>query len=109
MKKVILLLTLLICINLSAQVTTKTQTQFVRVFDLEGKKIGKGRTYATNDSILVLSKNEKLKELYVKEIGKIKTKRSGGHNVLVGATSGAVAIVLSTDTEKLLNEVGFDS
>lgn len=91
MKKVILLLTLLICINLSAQVTTKTQTLFVRVFDIEGKKIGKGRIYATNDSILVLNKNEKLKELYVKEIGKIKTKRSGGHNVLVGATSGVVA------------------
>ncbi len=67
MKKVILLLTLLICINLSAQVTTKTQTLFVRVFDIEGKKIGKGRIYATNDSILVLNKNEKLKELYVKK------------------------------------------
>ncbi len=91
MKKVILLLTLLTCISLSAQETTKTQTLFVRVFDLDGKKIGKGHIYATNDSILVLKKNEKLKELYVREIGKIKTKRSGGHNFLVGSATGVVA------------------
>ena len=91
MKKVILLLTLLNCINMSAQETTKTETLFVRVFDLDGKKIGKGYIYSTNDSLLVLNKNKKLKKLYVKEIGKIKTKRSGGHNVLVGATSGVVA------------------
>ena len=91
MKKVILLLTLLICINLSAQEATRTQTLFVRVFDLDGKKIGKGHIYATNDSLLVLKKNEKLKEIYVREIGKIKTKRSGGHNFLIGATSGVVA------------------
>ena len=90
-EKVILLLTLLICINLSAQETTKTQTLFVRVFDLDGKKIGKGHIYATNDSLLILNKNKKLKKLYVKEIGKIKTKRSGGQNVLVGAASGVVA------------------
>ena len=50
MKKVALLLTLLISINLSAQETTKTKTLFVRVFDLDGKKIGKGHIYAMNDS-----------------------------------------------------------
>ena len=91
MKKVILLLTLLMSINISAQHANKTKTLFVRVFDLDGKKIGKGYIYAINDSVLILNKNKKLKELYVKEIGKIKTKRSGGHNVLIGATSGVVA------------------
>jgi len=88
MKKVILLLTLLISINISAQQENKTQNLFVRVLDIDGNKIGKGHIYSINDSLLILSKNKKLKELYLKEIGKIKTKRSRGSNVLVGATSG---------------------
>lgn len=91
MKKVALMLTVLITINLSAQEITKTKKLFVRVFNLDGKKIGKGKIYTINDSLLVLKKNERLVELYLREIGKIKTKRSGGHDFLVGASTGAAA------------------
>ncbi|TBW29973.1 hypothetical protein [Gramella sp. KN1008] len=90
MRKVILLLSLLVSISVSAQKESKTQNLFVRVFGMDGKKIGKGHIYSINDSILVLSRNEKATDLYLKDIGKIKTKRSGGHNVLIGAASGAV-------------------
>ncbi|WMI65999.1 hypothetical protein RBH94_02300 [Aestuariibaculum sp. YM273] len=94
MKKVILLLVLLISINLSAQQDNVTKKLFVRVFNIDGKKIGKGHIYLINDSLLVLSKSKKLNELYLKDIHKIKTKRSGGHNILIGATSGVIAGVI---------------
>lgn len=90
MKKVALMLTVLITINLSAQEITKTKNLFVRVYNLDGKKIGKGHIYTISDSLLVLNKNGKLQELYFGEIGKIKTKHSGGHNFLLGASTGAV-------------------
>jgi hypothetical protein len=90
MKKAILLFSMLMSINLSAQSEIITQKIFVRVYDLDGKKIGKGRVYAINDSLLVLNKNAKKINIYPEDIGKIKTKRSGGHNFLVGASSGVL-------------------
>ena len=90
MKKVILLLSLLCWINLLAQESTKNEAQFVRVFDLDGKKIGKGHIYTMTDSILVLKKKESSKKISMRGIGKIKTKHSGGHNFLVGAASGVL-------------------
>ncbi|GGK31159.1 hypothetical protein GCM10007962_26990 [Yeosuana aromativorans] len=89
MNKLILLLTLLISISISAQ-ENKTQNLFVRVFDMAGKKIGKGHIYSINDSLIILSKSKKLKELHLKDIGKIKTKHSGGNNILIGATTGVL-------------------
>ena len=94
MKNLILLLTLLISFSINAQVENKTHKLFVRVFNMDGKKIGKGHIHSINDSLLILSKNKKLTELHLKEIGKIKTKRSGGHNVVVGATSGVLVGVI---------------
>ena len=75
---------------MASQQEIKSQKLFVRVFDLDGKKIGKGHMYSINDSLLILSRNKTLKEWYNNQIGKIKTKRSRGHNVLVGATSGVL-------------------
>lgn len=94
MRKIILLLILLVSFNISAQQERKTKKLFVRVFDLNGKKIGKGYFYSANDSVLILNKNKIREELYLKEIGKIKTKRSGGHNILIGAGSGIVVGVI---------------
>jgi hypothetical protein len=91
MKKVLLLLTLLISFSIAAQKENRTQNLFVRVFDIDGKKIGKGHIYSINDSLLVLSKNKRTKELYLIGIGKVKTKRSGGHNMIVGVSSGILA------------------
>lgn len=106
MNKLILLLTLLLSINISAQEENKTQNLFVRVFNMDGKKIGKGHIHSINDSLLILSKSKKLKELHFKEIGKIKTKRSGGHNVLVGATSGILVGVILGSANPPTNSSG---
>ena len=73
--------------GLYSQSNSSKSNVFIRVYNLEGKKISKGHITFTNDSILELRKNGKIEQVNVKEIGKIKTKRSGGHNVLVGALS----------------------
>ncbi|MFL1013024.1 glycine zipper family protein [Flavisericum labens] len=68
---------------------------FVRVYNIKGKKINKGRIVSLNDSILRLKRPTGSFNINVKEIGYIKTKRSGGHNigmgVLIGATVGAIS------------------
>jgi len=60
---------------------------FVRIFDLQGKKIYKGRVISITDSSLTLKDNV---TFMATEIGMIKTKRSAGHNIGLGAAIGAV-------------------
>ncbi|WP_341215904.1 hypothetical protein [uncultured Wocania sp.] len=76
--------------NLYSQ-TKKTETKknYVRVYNFKGKKISKGYIYFMNDSILGLKNNGKLVEMSLREIDFIKTKRSAGNNVFIGAVSGA--------------------
>ncbi|UKM66249.1 hypothetical protein GSB9_02830 [Flavobacteriaceae bacterium GSB9] len=62
---------------------------FVRVYNLSGKKIAKGQMAFLNDSIIGIKSRDKIKKINFLEIGKIKTKRSGGHNVLMGSVMGA--------------------
>jgi hypothetical protein len=85
----ILSFVLLFSINLFAQNQTIKTEKFIRVYNLKGKKIAKGNIVFVNDSILSLKNTGKLKEIRIDEIGKIKTKRSGGHNVLMGSVFGA--------------------
>lgn len=67
----------------------KTKALFLRVYTLEGKKI-KGNIKNFNDSLLVLQKGEKEFRIESKNIKTIKTKRSGGGNVVAGALVGAL-------------------
>lgn len=67
---------------------------FIRVFDLEGKKIHKGKISAISDTSLTLLLKGETTEIPVSTIGKIKTKRSGGHNVATGALIGAGSLAL---------------
>lgn len=84
MKKLLsLCLLMMVCCPLAAQ-----SKLFVRVYDLEYKKINKGFVFALNDSTLILEKDTKLLDIPVKKIGMIKTKRSMGNNVLIGTLIG---------------------
>lgn len=75
---------MLVCLEMTAQ-----NKLFVRVYDLEGKKINKGFILAVNDSLLRIEKNKNYIDIPVKTIGMIKTKRSAGNNVLIGSLAGA--------------------
>ena len=58
------------------------------MYNLEGKKIKKGKLIFVNDSTLTLNRNGKKFDINFNTIGKIKTKHSGGHNVLIGSLTG---------------------
>src|SRR6185436_11850757 len=79
MKKTIVLLLLLFSfINLTAQKKT-----FLRIYDMAGKKIGKGYLVGTTDSTIILKSSDQIKIFSSSLIGTIKTKRSVGHTALV--------------------------
>jgi hypothetical protein len=94
MKTLFFLLALVLSVNAFAQEKSKSKTPFLRVFNVEGKKIGKGRLVKATDSMLVLKRNKKTIEILVSTIGLIKTKRSFGNNVLTGAAVGVGTIGL---------------
>ncbi|MEJ2114390.1 MAG: hypothetical protein P8X62_12160, partial [Flavobacteriaceae bacterium] len=79
-------------INISAQDDKSSKSVFVRVYELNGKKTEKGHISFINDTLLVLNKKNKVAKLSVSKIGKIKTKRSTGHNVLVGSAIGGTTL-----------------
>lgn len=97
-KIILMSISLLFVVNGFSQKSNKKT--FVRVYNLEGKKINKGYIHSVNNEILVLRRGNNLKiETEVKSIGKIKTKRSGGHNVLMGSAVGAsLGAVLGVST-----------
>ena len=75
---------LIIALLLSTSFVVCAQSSnFLRVFNTSGKKIGKGQLRATTDSSLILEKGNKLMEIPVDRIGQMITKRSFGNSVLV--------------------------
>ncbi|GGZ77544.1 hypothetical protein GCM10007028_13520 [Algibacter mikhailovii] len=73
-----------------AQKSETIKNMFVRVYDLEGNKIAKGRIAFINDSVIGLKRSSKVyQSFFMRNIGLIKTKKSGGHNVFKGALIGA--------------------
>lgn len=58
---------------------------FVRVYDLNGKKINNGKVIAATDSELLLLKNDQQTKVNVLDIGYIKTQHSAARNVFIGA------------------------
>ena len=64
---------------------------FIRIFDQQGRKIAKGVLTATTDSSIILLNSKKTHEIPLKDIGVIKTKRSFGHPIVMGAITGSLA------------------
>lgn len=91
MKNLVLILALVLGMSLSAQTEPEFNGPFVRVYGLQGEKIGKGKILSFSDSRLQLKRNNRIKEFSIKNIGSIKTKRSAKSNLLIGAAIGAVA------------------
>jgi len=106
MKYLIITFVLIISTNTFAQKNgkhKKNKNVFIRIYDLEGKKINKGKIkFITETSIELELKGETI-EVPLSKIGKIKTKRSGGNNIakgaLIGGGSLAVLGLLSGDDE----------
>ena len=92
MKNLIFLIALTLSINISAQNELKNSNIFVRVFDLQGKKINKGKIFSISETSLQLIKKGENIKINFSSIGSIKTKRSAGNNLLIGAGVGATTL-----------------
>ena len=75
---------------------------FVRVYDLAGIKIHKGHVLSVTDTSLHLKESRRAVIIPVQNIGLIKTRRSAGHNVLLGSliglTVGAIVVAASSSS-----------
>ena len=94
MKNLIILITLILSLNVCAQNEFENTNMFVRVYDLEGKKIGKGKILSISETSLQLYRKGESVIVKVNGIGSIKTKHSAGNNVLVGAATGATTMAI---------------
>ncbi|ACU62597.1 hypothetical protein [Chitinophaga pinensis] len=64
---------------------------FIRIFDQHGYMIAKGNLFTTTDSSIQLRRGKVPVEIYVRDIGTIKTKRSFGHPILIGGIVGTLS------------------
>jgi len=94
MKNLIFVITLIFSVNVYAQNRFENTNVFVRVYDSLGKKISKGKILSISDTSLQLNRKGESLEILVSSIAAIKTKRSAGNNVLVGATIGATSMAI---------------
>ena len=94
---------LLVCISSFAQNELKEKLLFVRVYDFNNEKISKGKVLMVTDSTLHLTNSNGIHVLPISSIQTIKTKRSGGNNIITGATigflSGAVLGAATADPD----------
>ncbi|WP_413995621.1 hypothetical protein [Maribacter sp. 2307ULW6-5] len=72
----------------AAQESGATDNPFIRVYNLEGRKIHKGRLQQVSDAGLRLIFNDSLVDVPVASIGKIRTKHSVGGYLLMGSIIG---------------------
>ena len=92
MKHLIVVITLIFSVSVYAQNDLESANFFVRVYDLDGKKIGKGKIISISQASLHLVRQKETIKIPVISIGSIRTKRSTGNNVLIGATTGGAAL-----------------
>ena len=94
MKNLIFAITLILSINVCAQNELENTNVFVRVYDLQGKKIGKGKILSISEASFQLYRKGESVKILVSSIGSIKTKHSAGNNVLIGAATGAATMAI---------------
>ena len=103
MKNLLFAITLLLCLNITAQELPKKSKFFVRVYNNEGKKIAKGKILKITDSTLVLKKGRSSIKVASNEISYLKTKRSNYHNALLGAVGGVGLALATSNSESTLS------
>jgi hypothetical protein len=94
MKNLLLIIALTLSFSICAQRHITFGKTFIRVYDIRGKKVGKGKIIAISETILSLKRGGNYIELPVSNIGLIKTKHAAGNNLLVGAAIGIPAGVI---------------
>lgn len=94
MKNLLLILAFLLVAATYGQQKIKIKGEFVRVYNLHRKKIGKGNILVLSDSVLQLKGNKGVQSFLIAEIGFIQTKKAPGNNVLIGAISGATVLAI---------------
>ncbi|RYG27345.1 MAG: hypothetical protein EOO01_41505 [Chitinophagaceae bacterium] len=88
------LFTVLFCVSVSYVLFAQKAT-LVRVYDLNGKKIAVGKILTTTDtSVQLRVMTGDTIDLPIPGVGKLKTRRSAGHNILVTSLAGAVALAI---------------
>jgi len=98
MKKLYPLLLILVLLCTAAHAQKRT---FLRFYSMTGNKFNKGYFYGTTDSSILIYKNSDVKEIAATSIGYIKTRRSWGHNILLGALSvGVTGSIIGLATSK---------
>ncbi|RTL47304.1 MAG: hypothetical protein EKK39_14560 [Sphingobacteriales bacterium] len=85
MKTFTLLLFTLLTINIYSQ-----KKEFIRVYNIEGRKIIHGRDYEITDTTIEFKNKHTI--IPYTEIGFIRTKHSFGHNIGVGSILGIAAL-----------------
>ena len=106
MKNLIFAITLILSINVYAQNGLENTNVFIRVYDLQGKKISKGKILSISETSLQLNRQRESDKIPVSSIGSIKTTHSAGNNVLldaaIGATSMAILGTATSDPDEFL-------
>ena len=75
---------------------------FVRLYDHNNQKVGKGRLLYGNDSTIQISNGHTISSFPVSEIEIIKTKHAGGHNLIMGTAIGFGAFIASIGLASLV-------
>jgi hypothetical protein len=76
----------------SARCQSISKNVFLRLYNLEGKKIATGYLRSINENSLSLSKSRDIIDFSYSEIGVIKTKRGLGQKLILGASIGALGL-----------------
>lgn len=99
MKNLLFAIAVLLCTTIYAQNEAAKNSLFIRVYNLEGDKMNKGKILSVNDTILQLKGKNGPVDIDIRTIGLIKTKRSEGNNVLLGSLIGlATGAILGAAT-----------
>ena len=85
----IILTVFLMLLATNSYAQNKDKKLFLRVYTIQDEKI-KGNIQSFNDSLLILVRGGKTLSIHPKYIKTIKTKRSGGGNIIIGAGIGAL-------------------
>ncbi|WP_420602187.1 hypothetical protein [Flagellimonas sp.] len=101
MRLTALAIVLFLSVNSFSQENSKSIGKFVRVFDLQGNKIAKGKIQSLSENELRIKTRKLSMKLPINNIGKIKMGRAGGTNVGIGAIAGALIGIVDADDNGL--------
>ena len=94
MKYLLFTIMFVLSVNFFAQDKVDKPGKFIRIYDLQGKKISKGKIKSITETSVSVIFLGKLSEIPLSNIGIIKTKHSAGNNIAKGAIIGASSLAI---------------